>query len=50
MADSIPKKKGPKKLHWPGIEPGADRIVTGNDPGYHYPTSALLFKEQFITC
>jgi hypothetical protein len=30
-------------MHWPGIEPGADRIVTGNDPGYHYPTSALVF-------
>ena len=29
-------------LHWPGIEPGADRSrYCGNDPGYHYPTSAL---------
>jgi len=29
------------KLHWPGIEPGADRSwYSGNDPGYHYPTSA----------
>ena len=30
------------QLHWPGIEPGADRSRRcGNDPGYHYPTSAL---------
>ena len=30
------------QLHWPGIEPGADRSTySGNDPGYHYPTSAL---------
>ncbi len=33
-----------KKLHCPGIEPGADRtgMVSGNDPGYHYPNNALI--------